>query len=86
MLKNLANSLVGLSGAFEIVFGPNLLLYFFALSHERLSQQQMISSGVTRNYSSLLPCRSRELGILKWLTCSGVTGFWDVLCNSSMVF
>ena len=39
MLKHLANSLIGLRGTFEIVFGPNLLLHFFTLYHVRISKR-----------------------------------------------
>jgi len=68
-LEHFTDALIGSRGTFQIFICPNLFANLLTL-------KQSVRNGklVTR------------LARLEWQhTCSGVTGFWDVLCNSSMV-
>ena len=70
VLKHLPHALVGLGRALEVFLGANLLADVFGL------QLRWVSDRVAR---LLRMQRGRR-------TCSGVTGFCDVLCSSSIVF
>jgi hypothetical protein len=71
-LEHLADAMVGLGRAFEIFVGADLLANFLTLC--------IFVSPSTAEES----CH-RPLCLVK-RTCSGVTGFCDVLASSSMVF
>lgn len=75
MLEHLSHTLVGLGGALEVLRGANLLADILGLGWE-------VSISVLLTPSTLL-CALSETVVH---TCSGVTGFCDVLCSSSMVF
>jgi hypothetical protein len=69
-LKDLADTMVGLGRAFEVFVRADLLANFLALC---------VPVSIQYYQRGWLLCLSR-------LTCSGVTGFCDVLASSSMVF
>ncbi len=86
VFKHLANTFIRLGRTFEVVLGPNLLLHFFTL-YTWIDQYEIGSRegrhDAEKDQGVAEQKRSPSFG---WLTCSGVTGFWDVLCNSSIVF
>lgn len=102
MLKNLANTFVCLGGAFEIVLGSNLLLHLFALFELLSVFRGEYSGSGAGSFQTFRMRASEEIvrsmshqqrkgkegggRRREELTCSGVTGFWDVLCSSSIVF
>ena len=88
MLKNLPHSLICLRRTLQVVSGTNLLLHLLALS-EYMSVTTPIEDERTGNPRGSLKVQygfERLSGSRGRLTCSGVTGFCDVLCSSSIVF
>lgn len=71
-LEDLAHTMVGLGRAFQIFVSADLLANFLALC-------SWISLGIAQGRRLLAFYRVER-------TCSGVTGFCDVLASSSMVF
>lgn len=92
VLKHFADTIVGLGRAFKVGFGTNLLLDFLSLPNT-----PVLASFLPRLFPFPLcpdakydPTEKHFRGLSEpWagnLTCSGVTGFWEVLWSSSMVF
>lgn len=71
-LEYLADTMVGLGRAFEVFVGADLLANFLTLC-------SLVSPSTVAGRAYRLLCLVER-------TCSGVTGFCDVLASSSMVF
>lgn len=74
VLEDFPHALVGLGGALEVLLCANLLADVLSLE---VCESVLIQVRECEQGSA--PCRDVR-------TCSGVTGFCDVLCSSSIVF
>ena len=90
MLKDFSDSLATLGAAFEVVPCADFLLDFLALGKGqkcwkiggRTAEIQNQVAGSSKLFERVLHKMIQGRG---GRTCSGVTGFCDVLCNSSIV-
>lgn len=75
VLKHLTDTLVGLCRTLEVLVGADLLADLLTL---------LVLLDFVLTFTARIASKARPTSSLH--TCSGVTGFWEVLWSSSMVF
>lgn len=85
VLEHLADALVGLGRALEVLVGTDLLADLLTLLHQRSANVPTHDAAALTSLQSRCP-RSGTRRIGGMLTSSGDTGFWLVFRSSSMVF
>jgi hypothetical protein len=85
MLKDLSDTITSLGGALDVLDSSNALSYILTLK-SRFVSRWVENVGMACTINQPIDCNTVTEGQeLIGLTCSGDTGFWLVLCSSSIV-